>query len=473
MICYNCGCNLSEHDFCTACGADVSIYKRIIHISNHFYNEGLAKARIRDLSGAIESLHQCLKFNKNHVEARNLLGLVYFETGEVVAALSEWVISKNLRPKKNIADDYISMVQSNPTRLDTINQTIKKYNQALAYCETDGLDLAVIQLKKVLSLNPKFIRARQLLALLYLNSEEFEKARSELLKCLEVDQGSLRTRRYLAEAEAMLLPVDETPGGFRSRGKKPSDQVVRYQSGNETIIQPVPPKDSRGVATLLNLGLGVLIGIAVAWFLILPAKIQKVTSMADASTRQVSEQLDAKNADLDELRQKLDRAESEKEELQFRLDELSASSDGISSIDALIRAAGTYLSDPTDLTGVAECLEQVDAEGGDLDDEPAAEELYHALLAKVGPTLAASFYEEGYAAYSAGDYAVAIETLTKAYSFDSNNADALYFLARGYDQSGDTNNALRFYQMVIDHFPDTNRASLAQEYVNALDSVDD
>ena len=27
MFCYNCGCHLSEHDFCTSCGADVSLYK--------------------------------------------------------------------------------------------------------------------------------------------------------------------------------------------------------------------------------------------------------------------------------------------------------------------------------------------------------------------------------------------------------------------------------------------------------------
>lgn len=56
-------------------------------------------------------LRQCLKFNKDQVDARNLLGLVYFETGEVVAALSEWVISKNIRPKKNIADDYLDRIQ--------------------------------------------------------------------------------------------------------------------------------------------------------------------------------------------------------------------------------------------------------------------------------------------------------------------------------------------------------------------------
>ena len=150
MKCNVCGCQLSADDFCPNCGADVRSYKRIMGIANRFYNIGLEKAKVRDLSGAITDLRQCLKFNKDQVDARNLLGLVYFETGEVVAALSEWVISKNIRPKKNIADDYLDRIQTNQTKLDMINQTIKKYNQALTYCRQDSYDLTVIQLKKVL-----------------------------------------------------------------------------------------------------------------------------------------------------------------------------------------------------------------------------------------------------------------------------------------------------------------------------------
>ena len=88
MICYNCGCRLSEHDFCTSCGIDVSIYKRIISASNRFYNNGLEKAGVRDLTGAIISLRQSLKFNKHNIEARNLLGLVYFEMGEEIGRAS-------------------------------------------------------------------------------------------------------------------------------------------------------------------------------------------------------------------------------------------------------------------------------------------------------------------------------------------------------------------------------------------------
>lgn len=119
MNCYNCGVELTEHDFCTNCGADVVHYKKVISVSNFYYNDGLEKANVRDLSGAIVSLTECLKLNKFNIDARNLLGLVYFEMGETVDALSEWVISKNLKPEKNIADSYIESVQNSPSQLES------------------------------------------------------------------------------------------------------------------------------------------------------------------------------------------------------------------------------------------------------------------------------------------------------------------------------------------------------------------
>ena len=72
MICYNCGCRLSEKNFCTGCGADVTLYKQIMYASNRFFNDGLEKAQVRDLSGAIHSHRESLKLNKNHNDARNL-----------------------------------------------------------------------------------------------------------------------------------------------------------------------------------------------------------------------------------------------------------------------------------------------------------------------------------------------------------------------------------------------------------------
>lgn len=108
----------------------------------------MEKAGVRDLSGAIESLKISLRFNKLNIDARNLLGLIYYEMGEVVTALTEWVISKNYQPKDNLASRYLDEVQKNQARLDSVNQTIKKYNQALLYCKQNSRDLAIIQLKK-------------------------------------------------------------------------------------------------------------------------------------------------------------------------------------------------------------------------------------------------------------------------------------------------------------------------------------
>ena len=56
MNCIYCGTPLSDIDYCTGCGADITILKRVARISNLLYNEGLDKARVRDLSGAIKSL---------------------------------------------------------------------------------------------------------------------------------------------------------------------------------------------------------------------------------------------------------------------------------------------------------------------------------------------------------------------------------------------------------------------------------
>lgn len=146
MNCINCGAFLTDTDldYCPHCGANVLIQKKVDYLSKLYYNQGLEKASIRDLSGAISCLKQSLAYDKRNIRARNLLGLVYFETGEVVAALSEWVISKNIQKNRNLASEYIARLQANQNKLETINESIKKYNNALAMCREGHEDMAAI-----------------------------------------------------------------------------------------------------------------------------------------------------------------------------------------------------------------------------------------------------------------------------------------------------------------------------------------
>ncbi len=468
MLCYNCGRNLSEHDFCTSCGADVSIYKKIMHLSNRFYNDGLEKAQVRDLTGAINSLRQSLKLNKNNIKARNLLGLVYFEMGEVVAALSEWVISKNIRPKKNIADMYINMIQTNQSRLDSINQTIKKYNQALAYCRQDSQDLAVIQLKKVLSLNPKFVRAHQLLALLYIEAGEWEKARKELYKCGRIDSNNTTTRRYLKEVERMLAPEEGPAKGVVGKRRGISPDVIKYQSGNETIIQPVNGKEKKGISVLVNMGIGIVIGLAAAWFLILPARIQMAQVAMDEELRTIGDQSDAKTATIDEMEQQVKRLTEEKTQLEAQLENYVGTDGTIQASDKLIAAANEYLASEGDAFKVSEYLDEVNMD--ELEDT-ASESfimLYDTLTAMIGPELAQTAYDEGYQSYKDGEFAEALPKLAKAYQYDETNGDALFYLANCYKETGNVERAKETYAQVIELFPGTLKASNSQTYLAEL-----
>lgn len=466
MKCYNCGCHLSEHDFCTGCGADVSLYKRILRISNMYYNEGLEKAGVRDLSGAVTSLRQSLKFNKENVEARNLLGLVYFEMGEVVAALSEWVISKNLRPQKNVADDYIDMIQSNAARLDTINQTIKKYNQALVYCLQDSKDLAVIQLKKVLSLNPRFIRAHQLLALLYIDSEQWEKASRELNKCCKIDANNTLTLRYKQEVEAMMTSDEPVKSG----GKRKNDEAVRYQSDNEIIIQPMYVKEPKntGLGTLFNVAIGLILGVASMFFLVLPSAVTAEREKGQAEVKAVSEQMDIKTATIVEQQQEIDNLTAENARLHEELDGYVGPDGTLQTIDELLQGASEYLQ-TGDVLVTAAYLDSLAANINLSDTSEAFQLLYQSLLEEIGPELSVIYFTSGNQAYNDEDFETAIEDLVRSVNYDETNGDALFMLGNAYRRSGDHDaEAIATYERVIELFPGTDKAKRAQQYINQL-----
>lgn len=466
MICFNCGCQLSEKDFCTGCGADVALYKKIMYTSNFFYNEGLEKASVRDLSGAVTSLRQSLKFNKGNIEARNLLGLVYYEMGEVVKGLSEWVISKNLRPTKNIADDYIDMIQENPNRLEMINQTIKKYNLALNYCQQDSLDLAVIQLKKVLSLNPNYIRAHQLLALLFMKNEEWEKAKRELDKCSRIDTGNTTTKRYRKEVEAMLDMAENARAGTKK--KTMPDEVVKYQSGNETIIQPINNRDNRSVSTVLNIGIGIVIGVAAACFLILPARTDSINTQAQNELRTISEQLDKKTGTLEELEQQMSVVTAENAKLKQELSDYVGNDGRMTVIDGLLAAVDCYIADPEDAASIAQQLEQIDPAEAEKISSESFQKLYRMLLTQVGPSIANAYYESGMDAYQKEMYEAAVSDFKKAAEYDPENGDILYNLGNAYRQNGDKTEAIATYEQVVSKFEGTEKARRAQTYLEEL-----
>ncbi len=471
MKCYRCGAELDKSNVCPGCGTDVRIHKKIISLSNVFYNEGLEKASVRDLTGAVSALRQSLKLDKNNIDARNLLGLVYYETGEVVAALSEWVISKNLRAEDNLADKYMDYVRNSPSQLDNINQTIKKFNIALNYCHQDGRDLAVIQLKKVLQLNSGFVKAHLLLALIYLNDGKWDKAKIEAQKTLKIDSGNVMAKRYLKEADSMLLP-GESGKLVSDIASADSDDVIRYNSGNEMIIQPVKKSAITRTGSICGIVLGAVLGVAAACFLILPQRIQSINSSNQSKIAQISEESDAKSALINDYERQIKTLEGQISGLQNKVTDYEGVDSTSAAMNSLMSATKIYLEDHSNTEAMAAELENLDLNVISDDVSPEFTALYDTLMAQVGPQLASAYYSTGYDAYKAKNYEVAATNFSKAYQYDNTNVNTLYYLGNSYKEIGDLDNAKIAYDTLITNFPDTKSAAAAEAKLAEINNSD-
>ena len=301
MNCMNCGAFLTDMDldYCPNCGYNVLIQKKVDYLSKIFYNQGLEKASIRDLSGAIACLKQSLMYDKRNIRARNLLGLVYFETGEVVSALSEWVISKNLQPTRNLASEYINKLQANPNKLAAINETIKKYNHALMLCREGHEDMAAIQLRKILTQNSKLIKGYHLLALIQMKNGEWNKARRILKKAARIDKTNTTTLRFLREVDeqtGVTTRLEKKKKGlFRSGTKENPDTDIL---GSERVTQPTVYREHSKVSVFFILMAGIAAGAVAFWLLAVPAIRQGIYQEANQQIVQYSESLASQGAEL-------------------------------------------------------------------------------------------------------------------------------------------------------------------------------
>lgn len=460
MNCVVCQAVLTASDYCPKCGCNVKALKKIDALSNFYYNQGLEKAQIRDLSGAITCLKRSLKMNKMNIQARNLLGLVYFETGEVVAALSEWVISKNMMPEGNLASTYIDKLQKNTNRLDMINTSIKKYNQCLEYCRNGNPDMAKMQLKKVLTNNPKLIKGYHLLALIYIHEGEYEKARKQLKAAAKIDKTNTTTLRFLREIEDQTGRATNLDSRFKMREKEEEKQngSIVYKSGNDTIIQPPEYKEKSITNTLVNLLLGLLVGAAALWFLIVPAKTQKINQEANKKVVEYSGKMATISAELARMQEEMDASTESVNTAQTQIQEAGEKT---TAYENLIKAWQAHQEGNSDTA--ANAIEGVNAELLSVE----AKSMYDSIMKSVGSTVRKKYVNEASAAVESGDYDTAITNLEKALNIGKKDKNTMFQLAQAYDQKGDKENANQWYQKIIDEFPGTKAASDAKDYLEA------
>ena len=428
---------------------------KLVRRSNFWYNEGLKRANMRDLTGASISLKRSLKYDHENVAARNLLGLVYLGYGEVTEALVQWIISKNQKSHNNIANYYIKMIQETPNELEAYNQTFQKFNQCLVYCKQNGEDLAIIQLKKIISMHTTYLKAYQLLALLYLRTKQYTQARRILGQARKLDKANPITLSYMHE-----LAIASRKARAHIKKEAGADQTVTYNLGNETIIQPTDAtsKEKAKVRKVLNIVIVAVLGFAVFWFLIVPAIGQSQALNTNKSIVAYSDEIAAQKAEINALKKELQsyRSVSESaENIQATVESTQESYEMLATVTAQYASGGVSHAE------MANNLLKVNVTAlGE-----SGEQKFRELSGNIFPIILEREYPVGQARYEEGAYEEAIAIFEKIVAMQEDYADgnALLYLANANKRQGNEETAEELYTKIVQLFPDTEVANKANE----------
>ena len=429
---------------------------KLVYQSNYWYNDGLKKANIRDLSGAIVSLRRSLQYNRENIATRNLLGLVYYGRGDVVEALVEWILSKNFQSQDNIANYYISKVQEVPGELEKINQAVKRYNQSLEYARQKGEDLAIIQLKKAVAAHPGYVKAYQLLALLYLKTEQYANARKALRTAHRLDTTDDFTLRYMHE----LNEIRKTRVVNLKENERQDQQTVTYNIGNETIIQPVSSnfKENTGLHTIVNILIGVAVGVSVMWFLVMPAVSSARQKDLNKQTVQFSDKMATQDAQISVLKKELEEYRSTSEASENAKATAESTRD---SYEIVINIARHFSAG--DMSNAAMLEELLKVNPDSLGTE--GKDKYDEVTGSLFPTMCQKLLSDAKKSFEVANYPTSIENLEKIMKMEEGYKDgaAMLLLAQSYEKSGEQDKANLLYQKLVENYGETDAGKDAQE----------
>ncbi len=421
-------------------------------IANGYYNQGLEKARIRDLSGAAECLKKSLHFNKYQTDARNLLGLIYYEMGETAESLVQWVISQNLQPEHNRAEVYLRRIQGKPGRLEAESQNIKKYNQGLSHAQSGSDDLAVLLLGRVVEFNPHFVKAHLVLALLHMSHGDYTKAGKSLQKVLQIDKNHPKALWYMSI-------VKSHTGRAEVERRKMDTAFSHKQMQDDDIILPPSYKETTGWLTIINIIAGLLLGAAVIWFLVLPAMERQLNQKHNLELTGVLEQVNQKNKELAEIQSRLDSMEEERNSAVTTLQDMETNEENvIRQYERLVQLLKAR--EGQDMNTVALVYSEMDISLITDPDTAAVVAEFTAYMDSEGYQILADM---GNRARDGGNQDEALEFYQKSLNVKGDNPQVIYDMAGIYAARDERDQANELFGQVIMNYPGTELAELARE----------
>ena len=436
MHCPNCGKTFDRGYKCPYCKIDSKLFLGTERMSNRLYNEGLERLHSMDFTHGIIALTRSVAINKHNIQARNLLGLALFEIGHIGEALKHWVISQSQLRENNPAVEYLEKVHKNTRNFERLNEAVELYNRALEYLQQESDDLAVIQLKKSLEYNPRFLDALNLLTLCYLQQQNRGQATATMERVFSIDARNPRALRNFSilNPGTKRTEVRKRSGLFSASPPPAIEPTKTNDVGPFKTIAIKEKKTSHfHIVGILSFIIGAACMLAFGYFLFIPG----IEQGHELALRDVRRELDNATA---AHQQEIELHEGNEERLNERIieaeNEVTTWQQQYNQADRIIRvmlANNRYhAGEMSDFREAVNMLDIISLEGLPIDTVTMALD----IIDSAKPQLATHYALGGIDSFNAGDYDRAMIQLQDAHRFiDSDNPQyphMLYFLGTLY-----------------------------------------
>ena len=285
MKCPYCG-NETRSETCPGCGRDLRPFYAIRKASAKYYNLGLASAEEGRFETAREYLKKALSYDLENYQARNILGLIDLQTGEPWLAEEELKHSVETEPDqtKNPGVSLLNRLQHSYSG-DLLRSAVRHYNQALAQFRDGQADSAQMHLKRAVSESPLMVKARQLLACVYMDQGDLDRAQTMIDAAIRANAQD--------PANAHLVEKLEEAKKERKDKENPQEDAVELDiPGLDRPVEPAVDAEGRRIRRRYTLTsivrqnplfaqvalflIGLAAGLAFMAFLVLPQQLKEI-----------------------------------------------------------------------------------------------------------------------------------------------------------------------------------------------------
>jgi len=311
-----------------------------------------------------------------------------------------------------------------------------------------------------MSLNPHFLKAMQLLALVYIKQQENEKAKRILNRAKKIDVTNTITLRYLDQVIEQEENVDSV--GY---DRMETSRVTPFNFGSIDSFKEEKPN----VMAFVNLIIGIIIGIVVVAFLVVPTVKEKATKKYNEAIVEESSQSSVSSTNTRNLKSTNESLKKQLEDKEKEIKDMNQKAGNMKVYDGLFLASKSLLDGDKEKAEIE--LKKVDSKKLDSD---GAKTLYSYLKKEVFSDKIKQYAEEGKELCNTNRAQEAVDVLKKAYDIaDENDEDydkILYFLGRSYHKLDKKKDAKKYYDMLIKKCPKSERVIMTKTRLKELSS---